>query len=110
MNRKYLALLLVLALGVSMLAGCGTKSASAEGTKAEKISYDNIMRLGEVTEVDTCDGQMTTEYYDIPFMIFDRLVEATSVGEGKSEIIPGLAKSWRSLMTDWFTPSTCSKA
>lgn len=94
MNRKYLALLLVLVLGVSTLAGCGAKAAGAEGAPAEKISYDNIMRLGEVTEVDTCDGQMTTEYYDIPFMIFDRLVEATSVGEGISEIIPGLAKSW----------------
>ena len=45
-------------------------------------------------EITTADVQKTTEYYDIPLNIFDRLIESKTVGEGKSELVPGLADSW----------------
>ena len=112
MRKKYLALLLVMLMALGLLAGCGGNGAqtttdpgtSQEGEGeggGEKIpsnvapGYENVLRIGSDGEVDTLDGQLTTEYYDIPFMVFDRLVEAVSLGEGKSEIIPGLAESWK---------------
>ena len=107
MTKKLLALLLVMLMSLGLLAGCGGEEAQTNATdpgsgETEDTGitanvapgYENILRLAEDVEVNTLDGQLTTEYYSIPFMIFDRLVEATSVGEGQSEIIPGLAESW----------------
>jgi len=56
--------------------------------------YENVLRNVTDDEPDTNDPQKTTEYYSINFQIFDRLVEVVTAGEGKSEIIPGLAESW----------------
>ena len=107
MTKKLLALLLVMLMSLGLLAGCGGEEAQTNATDPGSgetegtgitanvaPGYENILRLAGDAEVNTLDGQLTTEYYDIPFMIFDRLVEATSVGEGQSEIIPGLAESW----------------
>jgi ABC-type transport system substrate-binding protein len=65
----------------------GTAGAIAEG-------YENVLRLATTDEPNHNDPQKTTEYYSVNFQIFDRLVEAVSVGPGKSEIVPGLAESW----------------
>jgi ABC-type transport system substrate-binding protein len=58
--------------------------------------YENVMRIAVDTadEPNTNDPQKTTEYFAVSFMVFDRLVEAVTTGEGKSELVPGLAESW----------------
>jgi ABC-type transport system substrate-binding protein len=58
--------------------------------------YENTLRIALISseEPDTNDPQKTTEYYLINLQIFDRLVEVVKAGEGKTELIPGLAESW----------------
>jgi ABC-type transport system substrate-binding protein len=58
--------------------------------------YENILRLALNTdeEPNTNDPQKTTEYYAINFQVFDRLAEVVTAGQGRSEMIPGLAESW----------------
>ncbi|MDR0648964.1 MAG: ABC transporter substrate-binding protein [Synergistaceae bacterium] len=63
-----------------------------EGSVAE--GYENVLRLATWDEPNHNDPQKTTEYYSINFQVFDRLVEAVTVGEARSELVPGLAESW----------------
>jgi ABC-type transport system substrate-binding protein len=75
-----------------IITGCAY---AAQGVKVAS-GYENTLRLalGAAEEPDTNDPQKTTEYYLLNFQILDRLVEAVTAGERKSELIPGLAESW----------------
>ena len=92
MRRRYSMLLSLSILALSLLLGFGADRAAA-GIAA---GYENVMKIAVDTadEPNTNDPQKTTEYFAVNFMVFDRLVEAVTTGEGKSELVPGLAESW----------------
>ncbi len=103
--KKIVSLILACALCVGLLAGCGSESSAAEtassaaaaSTAAETTSggvdTTNFLKIVESTP-DTVDAQCTTEYYTVAMNIFDRLVEVQANGDGTSQIVPSLAKSW----------------
>lgn len=101
--KKLLSLTLALCLLLACLAGCGNEgsavssavsaaepAASGETAAAANDSYLKIA----VSTPDIVDPQCTTEYYVVALNIFDRLVEVKANGDGTSEIVPSLAKSW----------------
>ena len=53
-----------------------------------------VLRIPNLEDPKTADCQMTSEFYMLPLNVFDRLVEAVTVGPGKSELVPGLAEKW----------------
>lgn len=59
----------------------------------EALSSDNIVRTAIKSDIQTIDMHKTSNNYMIPLNVFDRLVEV-EVKDGKSEIVPSLAKSW----------------
>jgi ABC-type transport system substrate-binding protein len=89
-KRKNIMLFMVILFAMAFVTGFSPIARAASIPEG----YENILRLGTTDEPDTNDPQKTTEYYSVNFQIFDRLVEAVTVGEGKSELIPGLAESW----------------
>ena len=107
--KKFLSLALVLAMSLSLLAGCGgndasTAEAASSAAPAESAGSAaapaeagqdnaNYLRIVESTP-DTVDPQATTDYYTVGMNIFDRLVEVKANDDGTSEIVPSLAKSW----------------
>ena len=108
--KKILSLTLALSLMTSLLAGCGGNNAStgdgsvastpastaeAQGTGQAEAGLDTSKFLMIQDEnPDTVDPQCTTSYYTVGMNIFDRLVEVKANGDGTSEIVPSLAKSW----------------
>ena len=59
----------------------------------EALSGDNIVRTAIKSDIQTIDMHKTSNNYMVPLNVFDRLVEV-EVKDGKSEIVPSLAKSW----------------
>jgi hypothetical protein len=59
----------------------------------ETLSSDNIVRTAIKSDIQTIDMHKTSNNYMVPLNVFDRLVEV-EVKDGKSEIVPSLAKSW----------------
>ena len=59
----------------------------------EALSSDNIVRTAIKSDIQTIDMHKTSNNYMVPLNVFDRLVEV-EVKDGKSEIVPSLAKSW----------------
>ncbi|GAB6907418.1 Glutathione-binding protein gsiB [Desulfosarcina cetonica] len=55
---------------------------------------EKVLRIPNLEDPKTADCQTTFEFYMLPLNIFDRLVEAVTVGPGKSELVPGLAEKW----------------
>ncbi|BBO90625.1 ABC transporter substrate-binding protein [Desulfosarcina ovata] len=53
-----------------------------------------VLRIPNLEDPKTADCQRTPEFYMLPLNVFDRLVEAVTVGPGKSELVPGLAEKW----------------
>lgn len=65
------------------------------GCSNEKVETSlKVLRVAQEKDPPTTDVQKTTEDYGVPLNIYDRLVEAVTVSPGKSELVPGLAKSW----------------
>ena len=107
--KKLVSLTLAMTMCVSLLAGCGNNEAStteaAASTAASAgsaaavtepdvgIDTTNYLKIQD-DNPDTVDPQATTEYYTVAMNIFDRLVEVKANGDGTSEIVPSLAKSW----------------
>ena len=101
--KKFLSLTLALCLLLACLAGCGgdssAVSAAASGSEAPasgetaSAANDSYLKIA-VSTPDIVDPQCTTEYYVVALNIFDRLVEVKASGDGTSEIVPSLAKSW----------------
>ena len=59
----------------------------------EALSSDNIVRTAIKSDIQTIDMHKTSNNYMVPLNVFDRLVEV-EVKDGKSEIVPSLAKTW----------------
>lgn len=103
--KKLVSLILAGTLSLSLLAGCGSEgSAEAASTSAANssaaavtttsgVDTTNFLKIVEATP-DTVDPQCTTDYYVVGMNIFDRLVEVQANGDGTSQIVPSLAKSW----------------
>lgn len=101
--KTILSLTLALCLLLSCLAGCGNgssaESAAVSGAEAPasgeaaNATNDSYLKIA-VSTPDIVDPQCTTEYYVVALNIFDRLVEVKASGDGTSEIVPSLAKSW----------------
>lgn len=98
-----------LALGL-LLTGCGGQnssapeenasagSASAEGTAGGNTGAD-VDTSGYLVsvlnaDIQTADVQKTSKDYEIPWNIYDRLVEIQVAEDGTSSIQPSLAESW----------------
>jgi ABC-type transport system substrate-binding protein len=86
--KKRLSLLMAALLLLGALAACN-KDAGGDNAGSDKI-----YRTGMNYDWESCDPQMTTADYTVPLNIFDRLVEIAVVGDGVSEIVPGLATEW----------------
>lgn len=100
--KKLLSLTMALCLLIACLSGCGDKgsavSSAVSGTEAAAsgetaAANDSYLKIA-VSTPDIVDPQCTTEYYVVALNIFDRLVEVKASGDGTSEIVPSLAKSW----------------
>ena len=104
--KKLVSLILACALCLGLLAGCGSESSAAETassaaaassaateTTTSGVDTSTFLKIVESTP-DTVDAQCTTEYYTVAMNIFDRLVEVQANGDGTSQIVPSLAKSW----------------
>ena len=84
--RKSIALLLCLFVAAALFAG-GQKQAAPASNKIYRAAIE-----GDWEHIDI---HMTTNDYTVGLNIFDRLVEAAVVGDGISDIVPGLATSWK---------------
>lgn len=83
--KKLLSVLLIVAMSVSMLAGCGS---SEKGGKAATTEYNQLYS----SEVSTLNYLVTSTINEmtIPANTIDTLVETDSNGT----IVPGLATTW----------------
>ena len=84
--KKGIALLLCLLIAGALFAGGQKQTAAADNRK--------IYRAAIEADWEHIDVHMTTADYTVPLNIYDRLVEAEVVGDGISEIVPGLATEW----------------
>jgi peptide/nickel transport system substrate-binding protein/oligopeptide transport system substrate-binding protein len=69
-------------------------SAPATQAPAPAKAGPKTLTVAQDTDPGTADPQLTTEEYFLPLNVFDRLVEAVTIGPGKSELQPGLAEKW----------------
>jgi peptide/nickel transport system substrate-binding protein/oligopeptide transport system substrate-binding protein len=91
-TKKVFVLLVVLAMIVSLIAGCSSGSTTQKQTG--KAGGEKTLAIALTADPGTGDVQLTTDDYFIPLNIYDRLVEAVTTAPGKSELKPGLAESW----------------
>ena len=106
--KKKISLMLAAALTAGLaLTGCGgsktsdttdnTAGAENESTAAVKgVDVDTTGYLVAALNADiqTADVQKTSKDYEVPFNIFDRLVDVEVDADGNSKIVPSLAESW----------------
>src|SRR5665648_274827 len=93
MKRKIIALLLILAMVLS-LAACGSTQNTGTTTSAEPVKEKVSFIIPYEEDPGTADVAKTTEFYGLPLNIFDRLVESATVAPGESKLVPGLAETW----------------
>ena len=106
--RKKISLMLAAALTAGLaLTGCGgsktsdtTESpAGAENETAAEVRGEDVDTTGYLVaalnaDIQTADVQKTSKDYEVPFNIFDRLVDVEVDADGNSKIVPSLAESW----------------
>ncbi|MDO4267499.1 MAG: ABC transporter substrate-binding protein [Eubacteriales bacterium] len=109
--RKSVTLILAAAAAAGLsLTGCGgggtadtqtsaagtADAGQAEGAVTAGTEVDTTGFLVSVLNADiqTADVQKTTKDYEIPWNIYDRLVEIQVADDGTSSIQPSLAESW----------------
>ena len=85
-----------LALGL-LLTGCGGQNSSTPEENASTGS--DVVTSGYLVsvlnaDIQTADVQKTSKDYEIPWNIYDRLVEIQVAEDGTSSIQPSLAESW----------------
>jgi len=56
---------------------------------------EKVMNIAYPEDPKTADCQKTTDSYTLPLNCFDRLLECVTVESGGSEIVSGLAESWK---------------
>ncbi|WP_313232405.1 ABC transporter substrate-binding protein [Tissierella praeacuta] len=89
-KNKILMLVIIFVLIVSSMTGCKSKS----GNTSSSIDGEKMIRILNTEDPSTGDPQKLTDTYLIALNVFDCLVDAATVEEGKSEIVPRLAEKW----------------
>ena len=89
------------------LTGCGgsktsdttDNTAGAENESTAEVKGVDVDTTGYLVaalnaDIQTADVQKTSKDYEVPFNIFDRLVDVEVDADGNSKIVPSLAESW----------------
>lgn len=106
--KKKISLMLAAALTAGLaLTGCGgsktsdtiENTASAESETAAEVKGVDVDTTGYLVaalnaDIQTADVQKTSKDYEVPFNIFDRLVDVEVDADGNSKIVPSLAENW----------------
>ena len=107
--KKKISLMLAAALSAGLaLTGCGgsktsditeSSAAGAESESAAEVKGVDVDTTGYLVaalnaDIQTADVQKTSKDYEVPFNIFDRLVDVEVDADGNSKIVPSLAESW----------------
>ena len=107
--KKKISLMLAAALTAGLaLTGCGgsktsditeSSAAGAESESAAEVKGVDVDPTGYLVaalnaDIQTADVQKTSKDYEVPFNIFDRLVDVEVDADGNSKIVPSLAESW----------------
>ncbi len=107
--KKKISLMLAAALTAGLaLTGCGgsktsditeSSAAGAESESAAEVKGVDVDTTGYLVaalnaDIQTTDVQKTSKDYEVPFNIFDRLVDVEVDADGNSKIVPSLAESW----------------
>ena len=106
--KKKISLMLAAALTAGLaLTGCGgsktsdttDNTAGAENESTAEVKGVDVDTTGYLVaalnaDIQTADVQKTSKDYEVPFNIFDRLVDVEVGSDGNSKIVPSLAESW----------------
>lgn len=106
--KKKISLMLAAALTAGLaLTGCGgsktsdttDNTAGAENESTAEVKGVDVDTTGYLVaalnaDIQTADVQKTSKDYEMPFNIFDRLVDVEVGTDGNSKIVPSLAESW----------------
>lgn len=106
--KKKITLMLAAALTAGLaLTGCGgsktsdttDNTAGAENESTAEVKGVDVDTTGYLVaalnaDIQTADVQKTSKDYEVPFNIFDRLVDVEVGTDGNSKIVPSLAESW----------------
>ena len=106
--KKKLSLILAAALTAGLaLTGCGgsktsdttENTAGAESETAAEVKGVDVDTTGYLVaalnaDIQTADVQKTSKDYEVPFNIFDCLVDVEVDADGNSKIVPSLAENW----------------
>ena len=106
--KKKISLMLAAALTAGLaLTGCGgsktsdttdntagAESESTAETKGVDVDTTGYLIAALNADIQTADVQKTSKDYEVPFNIFDRLVDVEVGMDGNSKIVPSLAESW----------------
>ena len=106
--KKKISLMLAAALTAGLaLTGCGgsktsdttdntagAESESTAETKGVDVDTTGYLIAALNADIQTADVQKTSKDYEVPFNIFDRLVDVEVGTDGNSKIVPSLAESW----------------
>ena len=106
--KKKISLMLAAALTAGLaLTGCGgsktsdttdntagAESESTAETKGVDVDTTGYLIAALNADIQTADVQKTSKDYEVPFNIFDRLVDVEVDADGNSKIVPSLAESW----------------
>ncbi len=107
--KRFLSLLLCSALAVSLLAACGGSSSqegSSESTATETSAAetstgsdsastgDDALQVAWTNDVETLDVHLTTNDYEIPLNVYDRLFEIQLNDDGFTELINSVCEDY----------------
>ena len=94
--KKKISLMLAAALTAGLaLTGCGgSKTSDTTDNTAGAENESTAEVKGVDVDIQTADVQKTSKDYEVPFNIFDRLVDVEVGTDGNSKIVPSLAESW----------------
>ena len=106
--KKKISLMLAATLTAGLaLTGCGgsktsdttDNTAGAENESTAEVKGVDVDTTGYLVaalnaDIQTADVQKTSKDYEVPFNIFDRLVDVEVGTDGNSKIVPNLAESW----------------
>ena len=92
MKKRFLSAILVTAMAVTMLAGCGSKEASSEGegSVAAATEEKKVIKLGvrdTADQVDVCMDAIKEAGYEVEVTVFDDSIQPNvALGEGSIDI------------------------
>ncbi|MCR5467739.1 MAG: ABC transporter substrate-binding protein [Lachnospiraceae bacterium] len=106
MKKKFLALLSVMALGASLLAGCGSTASETASTEGTEAATEAATEATETADADDTSSEGSTliygsndytrinpaidEHGEINLLLFDGL----TAHDADNNVVPGLAESW----------------